>query len=93
MYIIKMTYKKTNEVRYLGSTLSESESSGNVFENTIVTSVAEAMLYGFPSAEEAMFVLEDFNKDCPTKNIDYEVIEVGEPTDAVTVHGMSVGRA
>jgi hypothetical protein len=70
-FIIEATHKKTGERRYICAVPVDNQECE--FENALVDTLDEAVLYPYQFAEAAAAVIGTFPR---TKNLEYEVIEV-----------------
>jgi hypothetical protein len=77
-YVIEVKHRAGGS-KYIGTVPTESgEPNVEDFENTMFDSLEEASKFPFPTAEVAAYVVQTFP---PTKNLDYEVVEVEEEVE------------
>jgi len=70
-FVIELTHKHGGDTCYVCAV----PTGPNDYTNTVVTTLAEARRYPYPSAEVAAHVVTTFP---PTKNVIYTVIEIAD---------------
>ena len=90
-YLVKLNHKKGKPPTYVGAVPVATDHNDDQvlamerkgwrvvdFENTLFETLEEASQFPYPTAEAATAVIYGFPK---TKNIDYEVVAVGDDLD------------